>query len=146
MSTAKFELSLLGRFQLSGPEGPIELTSKKLAALLTFLACSAPSPTRLRRLLGEDAIVRWVNWRWLDHLPRTKSDEGGPGVRLRTAKGKRKWWMRYASCKGGVLPYSRPIDWRYAPHLSLPRTLCGLDASGAHAPRSAVGVRLGPSG
>src|SRR5262245_37780823 len=82
--TPRFQLSLLGRFELSGPQGPIELTSKKLAALLTYLACSAPQLhsrdklmtllwgmhfdaqarqnlrqafTRLRRALGEDVLV-----------------------------------------------------------------------------------------
>ena len=40
----KFRLSLLGRFELSGPDGPVDLTSKKLAALLAFLACTAPQP------------------------------------------------------------------------------------------------------
>ncbi|HEY7552826.1 MAG TPA: BTAD domain-containing putative transcriptional regulator [Hyphomicrobiaceae bacterium] len=84
MPTATFQLSLLGRFELSGPDGPIDLTSKKLAALLAFLACTAPQAhsrdklmtllwgshfdaqarqnmrqalTRLRRVLGEDALV-----------------------------------------------------------------------------------------
>ena len=79
-----FQLSLLGRFELSGPDGPIDLTSKKLAALLAFLACTAPQAhsrdklmtllwgshfdaqarqnlrqalTRLRRVLGEDALI-----------------------------------------------------------------------------------------
>jgi len=79
-----FQLSLLGRFELIGPDGPIDLTSGKLAALLAFLACSAPQAhsrdklmtllwgshfdaqarqnlrqalTRLRRVLGEDALV-----------------------------------------------------------------------------------------
>jgi TolB-like protein len=82
--TAAFQLSLLGRFELIGPDGPIDLTSKKLAALLGFLACTAPQPhsrdrlmtllwgshfdaqarqnlrqalTRLRRVLGEDALM-----------------------------------------------------------------------------------------
>jgi DNA-binding SARP family transcriptional activator len=82
--TPRFQLSLLGAFELRGPDGSIDLTSKKLAALLAFLACSAPQPhsrdklvtllwgshfdaqarqnlrqalTRLRRLLGEDALV-----------------------------------------------------------------------------------------
>jgi TolB-like protein/DNA-binding SARP family transcriptional activator len=83
--TATFQLSLLGRFELSGPDGrPIDLTSKKLAALLAFLACTAPQGhgrdklmtllwgshfdaqarqnlrqalTRLRRILGEGALV-----------------------------------------------------------------------------------------
>ncbi len=84
MPTPTFELSLLGRFELAGPNGPIDLTSKKLAALLAFLACSAPEPqsrdhlmallwgshfeaqarqnlrqalTRLRRVLGEDTLI-----------------------------------------------------------------------------------------
>src|SRR6476661_11116711 len=82
--TPKFQLSLLGRFELSGPDGPIELTGKKLTALLAFLACTAPQAhgrdklmtllwgshfdaqarqnlrqalTRLRRVLGDDALV-----------------------------------------------------------------------------------------
>jgi DNA-binding SARP family transcriptional activator len=79
-----FQLSLLGHFELRGPDGPIDLTSKKLAALLAFLACTAPQThsraklmtllwgshfdaqarqnlrqalTRLRRVLGEDAFI-----------------------------------------------------------------------------------------
>jgi TolB-like protein/DNA-binding SARP family transcriptional activator len=83
--TPRLQLDLLGRFELSGPDGrPIDLTSKKLAALLAFLACTAPQGhgrdklmtllwgshfdaqarqnlrqalTRLRRVLGEDALV-----------------------------------------------------------------------------------------
>jgi hypothetical protein len=40
-----FQLSLLGRFELNRPDGrSIDLTSKKLAALLAFLACTAPQP------------------------------------------------------------------------------------------------------
>ena len=81
---AKFSLKLLGRFELSGPDGPVELPNKKLAALLAFLACSGPKPQsreklatllwgshfeaqarqnlrqalhRLRRALGNDALV-----------------------------------------------------------------------------------------
>src|SRR5690349_21246047 len=79
-----FQLSLLGRFELTGPDGPIDLTSKKLAALLALLACTAPQQHsrdklmtllwgshfnaqarqnlrqglhRLRRVLGRDALV-----------------------------------------------------------------------------------------
>ncbi len=82
--TPTFQLSLLGYFELSGPDGPVVLTSKKLAALLAFLACTAPQAhsrdklmtllwgshfdaqarqnlrqalTRLRRVLGEDALI-----------------------------------------------------------------------------------------
>ena len=78
-----FQLSVLGRFELSGPDGPIDLTSGKLAALLVFLACTDPQAhsrdklmtllwgshfeaqarqnlrqalTRLRRALGDDAL------------------------------------------------------------------------------------------
>ena len=82
--TPEFQLSLLGRFELSGPDGAIELTSKKLASLLAFLACTAPQQhsrdklmtllwgshfeaqarqnlrqalSRLRRVLGDDALI-----------------------------------------------------------------------------------------
>jgi hypothetical protein len=82
--TPTFQLSLLGRFELAGPDGAIDLTSKKLAGLLAFLACTAPQPqsrdqlmallwgshfqaqarqnlrqalTRLRRVLGEDTLI-----------------------------------------------------------------------------------------
>ena len=82
--TSEFQLSLLGRFELSGPDGAIELTSKKLASLLAFLACTAPQQhsrdklmtllwgshfeaqarqnlrqalTRLRRVLGDGALI-----------------------------------------------------------------------------------------
>jgi TolB-like protein len=80
---AKFKLSLLGRFELTGPQGAVELPSKKLAGLLGYLACTAPVPQsreklanllwgshfeaqarqnlrqalfRLRRVLGKDAL------------------------------------------------------------------------------------------
>ena len=83
--TPRFQLALLGRFELRGPDGSIDLTSKKLAGLLAYLACTAPqaavarqagSPavgfalrrpgaaepppgaySRLRRVLGEDALI-----------------------------------------------------------------------------------------
>ncbi len=80
----KFVLSLLGRFELTGPDGVVGFASRKAAALLAFLACTAPEPQRrekltellwgshfeaqarqnlrqalyvLRRTLGEDAIL-----------------------------------------------------------------------------------------
>lgn len=83
-SSARFQLVLLGRFELSGPDGTISVTSKKMAALLAFLACTAPRShardrlmtllwgshfdaqarqnlrqtlTRLRRVLGDDALI-----------------------------------------------------------------------------------------
>jgi DNA-binding SARP family transcriptional activator len=78
-----FGLSLLGSFELTGPDGVVDLPSKKLAGLLTYLACTAPRPQsreklsallwgshfdvqakqnlrqalfRLRKMLGENAI------------------------------------------------------------------------------------------
>jgi DNA-binding SARP family transcriptional activator/ActR/RegA family two-component response regulator len=80
----KYRLALLGRFELSRTDGPVELPNKKLAALLAYLACTAPEPQsreklatllwgshfetlarqnlrqalfRLRRVLGEDALI-----------------------------------------------------------------------------------------
>ncbi|MFZ0852222.1 MAG: BTAD domain-containing putative transcriptional regulator [Hyphomicrobiaceae bacterium] len=80
----KFKLSLLGRFELTGSGGPVDLPSKKLAGLLAYLACMAPQPQsrdklaallwgshfdaqarqnlrqalfRLRRVLGQDALI-----------------------------------------------------------------------------------------
>ena len=79
----KYRLTLLGRFELSGPDGLVELPSKKLAGLLAYLACTAPEPQpreklstllwgshfdaqakqnlrqalfRLRKVLGQDAL------------------------------------------------------------------------------------------
>src|SRR5215510_14773516 len=84
VSTPRFQLALLGPFELRGPDGSIDLTSKKLAALLAFLACTAPQAhardklmtllwgshfdaqarqnlrqalSRLRRVLGEDTLI-----------------------------------------------------------------------------------------
>jgi TolB-like protein/Tfp pilus assembly protein PilF len=83
-SAPKFRLSLLGRFELTGSGGAVDLGSKKLAGLLAFLACTAPEPqarerlksllwgshfdeqarqnlrkalSRLRRELGDDVLV-----------------------------------------------------------------------------------------
>ena len=77
-------LALLGHFELTGQNGPIDLTNKKLAGLVAFLACTTPQPqsreklmallwgshseaqarqslrqalTRLRRVLGPSALV-----------------------------------------------------------------------------------------
>ena len=81
--SARFGLSLLGAFELTGPDGVVGLPSKKLAGLLAYLACTAPKPQsrerlaallwgshfdaqakqnlrqalfRLRKMLGEDAF------------------------------------------------------------------------------------------
>ena len=80
----KYALSLLGCFELTGPEGVVEFASKKAAGLLAFLARTAPEQQRrekltdllwgshfdsqarqnlrqalyvLRRILGDDSIV-----------------------------------------------------------------------------------------
>ena len=80
----KFRLSLLGRFELIGLDGSVELPNKKLAGLLAYLACTAPTPQsrdklatllwgshfeaqarqnlrqslfRLRRILGPDTLI-----------------------------------------------------------------------------------------
>lgn len=49
-SAAKFSLSLLGRVQLAGPEGPVDLPNKKLAGLLAYLACTAPRAQQREKL------------------------------------------------------------------------------------------------
>src|ERR1700738_1303317 len=88
----KFRLSLLTRFELTGPAGPVELPNKKLAGLLAYLACTAPLPQprqklatllwgshfetqaqqnlrqalfRLRRALGRDALMSDGDEVWL---------------------------------------------------------------------------------
>ena len=89
----KFGLSLLGGFELTGPDGVVELPSKKLAGLLTYLACTAPKPqprerlstllwgshfdaqakqnlrqalSRLRKVLGQDALESDGEVVWLN--------------------------------------------------------------------------------
>jgi DNA-binding SARP family transcriptional activator len=79
----RFRLSLLGPFELTGPNGIVELPMRKLVGLLAYLACTAPQPQprerlaallwgshldtqakqnlrqalfRLRKLLGENAL------------------------------------------------------------------------------------------
>jgi DNA-binding SARP family transcriptional activator/CheY-like chemotaxis protein len=83
-SATKYRLALLGRFELSRTDEPIHLPNRKLAALLAYLACTAPGPQsreklatllwgshfetqarqnlrqtlfRLRRVLDDDALV-----------------------------------------------------------------------------------------
>ncbi len=46
----RYRLTLLGRFDLSGPDGPVELPNRKLAALLAHLACTAPAPQSREKL------------------------------------------------------------------------------------------------
>jgi class 3 adenylate cyclase/DNA-binding SARP family transcriptional activator len=46
----RFGLSLLGGFELTGPDGVVDLPSKKLAGLLAYLACTAPQPQSREKL------------------------------------------------------------------------------------------------
>ena len=84
MPLPSYRLGLLGRLELSGPGGPVDLRGKKISSLLAYLACTAPRPQsreklatllwgsyfetqaqqnlrqalyRLRRALGEEALV-----------------------------------------------------------------------------------------
>ena len=84
MQPSNFKLSLLGRFELTGPDGYVDLGSKKIAGLLAYLACTTNEPQpreklatllwgshfeaqarqnlrqalfRLRRVLGQGALV-----------------------------------------------------------------------------------------
>ncbi len=79
----RFSLALLGGFELTGPDGVVDLPGGKLAGLLAYLVCTAPKPqprerlsallwgshfdlqakqnlrqalSRLRKLLGPDAL------------------------------------------------------------------------------------------
>lgn len=46
--SSTIDVSLLGRFELRGASGPISLTSKKVCALLAYLACGAPEAQHAR--------------------------------------------------------------------------------------------------
>src|SRR5205085_10345695 len=46
----KFRLSVLARFQLTGPDGALDLPNRKLAGLLAYLACTAPVPQSREKL------------------------------------------------------------------------------------------------
>src|SRR6266853_5409370 len=50
MPLPRYGLALLGRFELSRTDGPVELPNKKLAALLAYLACTAPEPQSREKL------------------------------------------------------------------------------------------------
>jgi len=89
----RFGLALLGGFELTGPDGVVDLPSGKLAGLLAYLACTAPRPqsreklstllwgshfdaqakqnlrqalSRLRKLLGQDALESDGEVVWLN--------------------------------------------------------------------------------
>ena len=48
---AGLRLKLLGRFELIGPDGPIDLGARKLCGLLALLACTEPEPQPRERLM-----------------------------------------------------------------------------------------------
>jgi DNA-binding SARP family transcriptional activator/CheY-like chemotaxis protein len=48
----RYRLSLFGSFALSGPDGPIGLSSRKLAGLIAYLALAGPAPQSRDRLVG----------------------------------------------------------------------------------------------
>jgi DNA-binding SARP family transcriptional activator len=48
--SGKFKLSVLGPWALTGPEGPVALSSKKLVGLLAYLALAGPVPQPREKL------------------------------------------------------------------------------------------------
>jgi DNA-binding SARP family transcriptional activator len=94
LPSARFQLVLLGRFELSGPDGAVSVTSKKVAALLAFLACTAPRPHARDRLMTllwgshSDARARQFLRQALSRLGRFLGDEAlvstGETVALRS--------------------------------------------------------------
>src|SRR5215470_9554989 len=51
LASPSFKLSLLGSFALTGPDGPVDLPSKKLAGLLAYLALVGPDLQSRERLV-----------------------------------------------------------------------------------------------
>jgi DNA-binding SARP family transcriptional activator/TolB-like protein len=49
--TPTLNVSLFGRFEVIGPDGPVVLTSKKLAGLLAYLASTHPTPHSREKLM-----------------------------------------------------------------------------------------------
>src|SRR5437762_12751016 len=75
----RFDLSLLGRFELTGPDGVVDLPSKKLAGLLAYLACTAPRPQSREKL---SALL------WGSHFDvQAKQNLRQALIRLRTVLG-----------------------------------------------------------
>jgi hypothetical protein len=70
VSAPRFQLSLLGRFELTGPDGPIDLTSKKLAGLLAFLVCTAPQ---------QHSRAKLMTLLWGSHFDAQASQKSAPG-------------------------------------------------------------------
>lgn len=48
----RVRLALLGRLELSGENGAIDLTSKKLVGLVAYLACTFPEPQSREKLMA----------------------------------------------------------------------------------------------
>src|SRR5215468_4461204 len=71
-----FKIALFGRVQLNGPEGLIEVTSEKLAALLAYLCLTHPVPHTREKLLTLlwcrqfDTQGRQNLWKTLSNLRR----------------------------------------------------------------------------
>src|SRR5258708_33034105 len=91
----RFVLSLLGGFELTGPDGVVDLPSKKLAGLLAYLACTAPRPQsreKLSTLLWGSHFdaqakqnLRQALFRLRKLLGRDALESDGEDVRLNTA-------------------------------------------------------------
>lgn len=52
LPAARFRLLSLGNFQLLGPEGPVDLGSRKLCGLVSLLACNPGRPLSRERLMA----------------------------------------------------------------------------------------------
>jgi DNA-binding SARP family transcriptional activator len=56
--SGKYSLALLGRFELTGPDGIVDMPGGKLAGLLAYLACTAPRPQSRDKL----ATLLWGSY------------------------------------------------------------------------------------
>jgi hypothetical protein len=54
----KLRLSVIAGIALTGPDGPVDQPSKKLAGLLAYLVCTAPRPQPREKL-----VMGHVQWR-----------------------------------------------------------------------------------
>lgn len=52
LQPSRFRLSILGPFRLEGPDGRIDLSSKKASGLLALLACAGTEPYQRQRLMA----------------------------------------------------------------------------------------------
>src|SRR5260370_36106404 len=92
----RYKLSLLGSFALSGPDGSVDLSSKKLVGLLAYLALTGPAPRSRDNLVGllwgshfevqarqnlRQALFRLRRARGLNVLDRDAVDRPAPALR-----------------------------------------------------------------